>query len=317
MNLKDFSQFLYREKPKCFSLNGLNFDLNVSDFTQRTTAERIVFCKTYDMILEYIKLYESAPFRNVLNFGFHRGGCVLFFASAFEQVEKVVGIDITEYDPAIIKVINDHELSDKIKLHFSTSQDSSNVVDIIIDDLNEMPDLIIDDCSHEYELTKRSFELTFPLLKPGGRYIIEDWCWSHQPACQPEGSWNGGKPGLSNLIFEIVALLGSQRYTHPGWIKSINFPNNAMCVIEKGDLEITNPFSIDSNILNRNRIIIPIEMLYDTIESLEAENCMLNKQIESLHNSTSWNITRPFRALVQVSKRFKEENSAARKKDKK
>jgi hypothetical protein len=36
-------------------------------------------------------------------------------------------------------------------------------------------DLIVDDASHDGELTRRTFELLWPLVKPGGRYVVEDW----------------------------------------------------------------------------------------------------------------------------------------------
>ena len=36
-------------------------------------------------------------------------------------------------------------------------------------------DLIIDDCSHKGELTRRSWEMLWPQVRPGGLYVIEDW----------------------------------------------------------------------------------------------------------------------------------------------
>jgi len=36
-------------------------------------------------------------------------------------------------------------------------------------------DLIVDDCSHNGHLTATSFRLLWPLLAPGGYYVIEDW----------------------------------------------------------------------------------------------------------------------------------------------
>lgn len=36
-------------------------------------------------------------------------------------------------------------------------------------------DLVIDDASHLYEPTRTSFDALFPLLRPGGLYIVEDW----------------------------------------------------------------------------------------------------------------------------------------------
>ena len=45
-------------------------------------------------------------------------------------------------------------------------------------------DIVIDDASHIGSLSKRTFEILFPLVKPGGIYVIEDWgtgYWSDWP----------------------------------------------------------------------------------------------------------------------------------------
>src|SRR4029077_11377083 len=47
--------------------------------------------------------------------------------------------------------------------------------EIVHDCFNGSIDVVIDDASHLYGPTRRSFEILFPLLKPGGAYIIEDW----------------------------------------------------------------------------------------------------------------------------------------------
>lgn len=36
-------------------------------------------------------------------------------------------------------------------------------------------DLIIDDASHEGVMTRRTFDLLWPLVTPGGFYVVEDW----------------------------------------------------------------------------------------------------------------------------------------------
>ena len=60
-----------------------------------------------------------------------------------------------------------------------------------------------------YALTKKSFEALFPLLRPGGLYIIEDWAWGHWQAFQAlDHPWSYEVP-LTKLIFEIVAAIGS------------------------------------------------------------------------------------------------------------
>jgi predicted O-methyltransferase YrrM len=36
-------------------------------------------------------------------------------------------------------------------------------------------DLIVDDASHDGPLTRATFDLLWPLVRPGGFYVIEDW----------------------------------------------------------------------------------------------------------------------------------------------
>lgn len=54
-------------------------------------------------------------------------------------------------------------------------QDDEKMVDRLIEISPMGWDLIVDDCSHKGELTRKSWELLWPIVKPGGFYIIEDW----------------------------------------------------------------------------------------------------------------------------------------------
>src|SRR6266545_2852743 len=62
---------------------------------------------------------------------------------------------------------------------------------------------------HAYEDTKASFEFLFPLLQPGGIYLIEDWSWAHHPNYQSPDAPFSNRHALSNLLFEQIMLLGS------------------------------------------------------------------------------------------------------------
>ena len=73
---------------------------------------------------------------------------------------------------------------------------------------NEL-DLVVDDASHTYEETKASFEILFPLLQPGGIYLIEDWSWAHTPHYQAPDARFSKRHALSNLLFEQLMLMGS------------------------------------------------------------------------------------------------------------
>ena len=67
----------------------------------------------------------------------------------------------------------------------------------------------MDDASHTYEETKASFEFLFPLLRPGGIYVMEDWNWAHHPNYQSPDAPFAKRHALSNLLFEQIMLLGS------------------------------------------------------------------------------------------------------------
>src|SRR4029077_5856883 len=118
--------------------------------------------------------------KNILELGIWQGGSPLFYGKATDA-EKVVAIDLRAKNPALDQIIETHGLGDKVKLHFHTSQDDREAVERIIDTefQGEPIDLVIDDASHLYEYTKKSFEIIFPKLRPGGLYIIEDWQWAH------------------------------------------------------------------------------------------------------------------------------------------
>jgi len=95
-------------------------------------------------------------------------------------------------------------------LHFGVSQtDEEALSRIVHDELHGQLDVVVDDASHRYDLTRRSFEILFPLLQPGGLYIIEDWAWAHNAAYQKEDAPFADREALTNLLFEQILLLGS------------------------------------------------------------------------------------------------------------
>lgn len=70
------------------------------------------------------------------------------------------------------------------------------------------PDLVIDDASHELIPSRATLDALFPLLRPNGCYVLEDWSWSHLRAAQGDRelahlSWPPG-PSLGNLVYELV-----------------------------------------------------------------------------------------------------------------
>ena len=116
-------------------------------------------------------------------------------------------------------------------------------------------DLVVDDASHQYDLTKKTFSVLFSRLKSGGVYVIEDYGWAHDSRYQSKDhAWYGNK-ALSNLVFELTMLSASRSDI----IKSI-YVNRGLCFIVKGNIK-TNAgelFQIDDYLLTRDRELVHI-----------------------------------------------------------
>ena len=82
-----------------------------------------------------------------------------------------------------------------------------------------------DDCSHEYQPTRASFNELFPRLRSGGAYVIEDW-WPHIGLQHPQGLSPGQVP-LTRLLLEIALALPQV----PGLITDISVGPQAAVII--------------------------------------------------------------------------------------
>jgi cephalosporin hydroxylase len=235
-------------------VDGQKFIMHYTDYSLCTDSKNIIVCKPFNMLACYINLFLQKPFKNILEFGIHQGGSILFMLKLYNEIKKIIGVDIIGFNPVVDEVINKHNLSERVKLFYETSQDSPEIPAIIAKEFEEVPDIVIDDCSHQYEFTKKTFEIVFPLLKPGGRYIIEDWGWAHWADYQHVNSNWHNQPSLSNLIFEIIAVWASNH----GWIKKIDLINSAFVVIERGYAEIPLPFNISNSYHFRGKKICDI-----------------------------------------------------------
>jgi len=84
--------------------------------------------------------------------------------------------------PYFRRYVESRGLGGRIKTYWKTNQtDKARLQTIVETECNGALDLVIDDASHLYRQTRASSEALFPLLMPGGLYIIEDWAWGHWP----------------------------------------------------------------------------------------------------------------------------------------
>jgi predicted O-methyltransferase YrrM len=188
-----------------FSLGGASFVVDISEGPHRRPSDSEAF--TIVKNEPYIQIYQSlaAEFspRSILELGIFQGG-------SYVLLDKLFGprrMSAVELSPQPVTPLMRYiDATQNRFVHFSTSQSDREVLEQIVRD--EL-DLVVDDASHSYEQTKASFEVLFPLLRPEGIYLIEDWSWAHDPGYQSPDGPRGNRTALSNLVFEHLMLMGS------------------------------------------------------------------------------------------------------------
>ena len=251
-----------------FVVDGLEFAGDLASYKEMTTPDRVVILKEARLLRQYLDFLGPHRIDNLLELGIWQGGSPLFYGLATD-IGKVVALDwlspspapdpegqdrspsLGHKNPAIDQIIEKYRLGDRVQLNFGVSQDDRAAVTAILD--REFPgqqiDVVIDDASHQHDLSRRSFEITFPRLREGGLYIIEDWQWAHlDSAAYQNGEVFGGQPALSNLIFELLIAYGS----HPGLFWNI-VVRDWFVAVQRGSLPLAADFRLDDLLRMRGK----------------------------------------------------------------
>ncbi len=184
-----------------FSLDGVPFGL-VDLGAPRAEPPALSLKKPRRMLEVYAEALEGLRPRRVLELGLNHGGSAAFFALLLDP-ERLVSVDVSGPVRRFDSFLESHPLGRKIVARYNTSQgDETALRKLLAEEFDASPDLVLDDASHDYGLTRASFEVLFPLLPPGGCYVIEDWQWAHAP-----GFWGRQEqPALSNLIYQLMMV---------------------------------------------------------------------------------------------------------------
>jgi hypothetical protein len=171
---------------------------------------------------------------------------------------KLVAIDLAPGPvPELTQFIATRGLEESVRCYHGVNQADRNRLREIIDtEFSDQPiDLVIDDGGHQYGETRSSFETLFPRLRPGGRFIIEDWGWAHFPTdlWQQEGGWWRDRPGLTNLVIEIMMISASA----PDVVAETLVDHN-VAEITRGPRELPDVIDLPSLYLNRGRRFRPL-----------------------------------------------------------
>jgi methyltransferase family protein len=195
------------------------------------------FYKGRPLVAEYeafFRRWAISP-RNIFEIGLWDGGSLAFWFAAFNP-ERIVGVDIEDREDSAYfrRFVAERNLHSRIRTHWRTNQaDAAALRRIVRDDFDGPLDLVFDDASHLYTPTKSSFETLFPLVRPGGLYIIEDWAWNHWRDFRRPQNWSPDEH-LSRLAFELVEATATNRglvarvSIEPGFIAIERGPAEAM-----------------------------------------------------------------------------------------
>ncbi len=197
------------ESGREFSLGGEKFVIEVAvppKDRRPSTSQAFTIAKNEPYLRVYEDLASGFSPRSILELGIFQGGSYVFLDKLF----KPRRMSAVEIRPKPVAPLLDYlSRTENRSVHFGTSQcDGDKLRQIVLGELADELDLVVGDASHTYEETRASFEFLFPLLSPGGIYVIEDWSWAHHPNYQSADARFSNRRALSNLLFEQIMLTG-------------------------------------------------------------------------------------------------------------
>lgn len=198
----------------------------------RSTPDRFCLVKTRDLVEAHLRLLDELEPERMVEIGILEGGSVAMTA-LLARPEALIAIERSpERVVALDAMLTSHQLADTVHAVYGMDQsDTEQVREVVLHHIDPAAlDLVIDDASHLVGPTRATFETLFPLLRPGGHYVIEDWTWAHVGF----GAKLPNETPLSRFVFEVVLALPS----FPGLIAEIRI-DRFWADIVRGDLHVT------------------------------------------------------------------------------
>src|SRR5262245_41649649 len=150
--------------------------------------------KTRDLITSHAARLTALRPHVIVEFGVQQGGSIVLF-NELAKPRLHIGIDLgRDILPALEDFRSQAQQQGRsiVIAQGIDQSDRKSVERVIRSALNdhgiEALDAIIDDASHLYGPSLATFETTFPMLRAGGYYVLEDWGWAHWPAYQTADS---------------------------------------------------------------------------------------------------------------------------------
>lgn len=236
-----------------FKLAGLSFRVEQLLDPELEDADCFRFCKLRHTLVQYHSFFRAqssfSPDR-IMEIGIWDGGSVALWWELLRPT-KYVAVDRSARgdSPYFEKFLDDRGLRHAVKTYWGIDQsDAARLVELVHAEAVAPLDLVIDDASHQYRPTLKSFNALFPLLRPGGFYVIEDWAWDHwEEFDNPDHPWAAQVP-LTRLVIDFVEALGSS-----GSVISNVLVYRDFVAVERGPANLATPLDLSTIIRHRCR----------------------------------------------------------------
>ena len=208
---------------KTFMIDDIEFCIDTRAGTERdrSTENRFILVKNQPS-LDFYRDWKLERPRTIMEVGLFQGGSLVLLDKLFKP-DRIVGLELAKTP---IEPLESYRASrPQMRTYYGRSQDGVGTLMAARENFNDGIDLVVDDASHLYEQTKKTFEMLFPLVSAGGHYVIEDWAWAHLPGRQHEESVWFSKPAMSNIALELMIMAAAY-----GAIESVHVQKELICV---------------------------------------------------------------------------------------
>jgi predicted O-methyltransferase YrrM len=195
MELSKRTQGLFAEfglewlSKNSFRLGDYDFYVphSINDFlanNAKIEQDKFYVAKSQEIIQRYLMMIKERKPQTIVELGVFRGGSVAFLQLAAKP-KRFLALEISpERVDLLDKFIQGEgvEVNNSLRVAYGVDQaDAPLVRQITTEHLGEgrCIDLVFDDASHLLGPTRTSFEALFPLVRPGGSFIIEDYASTH------------------------------------------------------------------------------------------------------------------------------------------
>jgi SAM-dependent methyltransferase len=203
---------------------------------RRTGGADFFVAKPRWMVERYVELLDDLQPQRIFELGIFQGGSTALLAEVASPL-RLVAIDRqARKNQKLEQYLSRKGLEDTVRLYGEVDQaDVRRLAAIVEESFDGEPlDLVIDDCSHQYEPTRASFNELFPRVRPGGVYVIEDWPWAHNAVgVEPLDGLFPNQTALTRLVFEIVLAMPGV----PGLIDEIEIDSNSV-MVKRGEATV-------------------------------------------------------------------------------